>query len=65
MEEIEKRDKLVETNNEDEGEKEMSFLDHLEELRWTIFRALGGILIVTIVCSFFSKWIIDELLLGP
>ena len=44
---------------------EMSFLEHLEELRWTIFRALGGILIVTIVCSFFSKWIIDELLMGP
>ena len=49
----------------DEDLEEMSFLDHLEELRWTIFRALAGVLIVTIVCSFFSKWIIDVLLLGP
>ena len=49
----------------DEDLDEMSFLEHLEELRWTLFRAIGGILIVTIVCSFFSKWIIDVLLLGP
>lgn len=44
---------------------EMSFLEHLEELRWTIFRALAGLLIVTIVCSFFSKWIVEVVLLGP
>ncbi len=44
---------------------EMSFLEHLEELRWTLFRGIGGILIITIVCGFFSKWIIDVLLLGP
>lgn len=43
----------------------MSFLDHLEELRWSLFRGIGGILVITIVCSFFSRWIIDELLLGP
>ena len=44
---------------------EMSFLEHLEELRWTLIKGMGGILLITIVCSFFSKWIIDELLLGP
>ncbi len=44
---------------------EMSFLDHLEDLRWSLFRGIGGILAITIVCSFFSRWIIDELLLGP
>ena len=49
----------------DESLDEMSFLEHLEELRWTIFKALGGVLVVTIICSFFSKWIIDVLLLGP
>jgi len=43
----------------------MSFLDHLEELRWTIIKALGGMLIATIACAFFSRWIIDTLLLGP
>lgn len=49
----------------DEDLDEMSFLEHLEELRWTIFRALAGLLIVTIVCGFFSKWIVDVVLLGP
>ena len=49
--------------NEDMAE--MSFLEHLEELRWTLIRGVGGILAITIVCSFFSKWIIDVLLLGP
>ena len=49
--------------NEDMGE--MSFLEHLEELRWTLIRGFGGVLLITIICSFFSKWIIDELLLGP
>ena len=44
---------------------EMSFLEHLEDLRWTIFRALGGVLITTILSAFFRRWIIDTLLLGP
>jgi sec-independent protein translocase protein TatC len=44
---------------------EMSFLDHLEELRWSLFRGIGGIIVITIACSFFSRWIIDVLLLGP
>ena len=49
----------------DDNLEEMSFLEHLEELRWTLIRGFGGVLLITIVCSFFSKWIIDELLLGP
>ncbi|MGI9174505.1 MAG: twin-arginine translocase subunit TatC [Rhodothermales bacterium] len=44
---------------------EMSFLEHLEDLRWTIFRALGGVVITTILSAFFRRWIIDALLLGP
>jgi sec-independent protein translocase protein TatC len=43
----------------------MPFLDHLEELRWTIIKALSGVLIAVIVCAFFSRWVIDTLLLGP
>ena len=46
-------------------EGEMSFLDHLEELRWALLKGLGGIVLATVVCSFFSGWIIDDLLLGP
>ena len=44
---------------------EMSFLEHLEDLRWTLFKALGGLLAAVIACLFFSDWIIDTVLLGP
>ena len=49
----------------DEDMAEMGFLDHLEELRKTLFIGIGGILLATIILSFFSTWIIDVLLLGP
>jgi sec-independent protein translocase protein TatC len=44
---------------------EMSFLEHLEEFRWALIKGFLSILIVTIICSFYSKWIIDVLLMGP
>lgn len=44
---------------------EMGFLDHLEELRWRIFKGLGGVLVGIFACLFFYQWIIDVLLLGP
>ena len=44
---------------------EMPFLDHLEELRWRIFKSLGAVLTCAVVCLFFAGWIIDQLLLGP
>ena len=44
---------------------EMPFLDHLEELRWAIIRSMVGVGLAMVLCAFFSKWIINELLLGP
>ncbi len=44
---------------------EMPFLDHLEEFRWALIRGGAGIVLTTIVAAFFSRWIIDVLLLGP
>ena len=44
---------------------EMPFLDHLEELRWRIFKGLGGVLVCVFACLFFADWILDTLLLGP
>lgn len=44
---------------------EMSFLEHLEEFRWALIKGFGTILVVTILCSFYSSWIIDVLLMGP
>lgn len=44
---------------------DMSFLDHLEELRWRIFKALGAIVLGAAICTIFAEWVIDVLLLGP
>ena len=44
---------------------EMPFLDHLEEFRWALIKGIIALVAVTIVCSFFSDWIIEVLLLGP
>jgi sec-independent protein translocase protein TatC len=44
-------------------EKEMSFLDHLEELRWRLIRALAGLIVGVVVCAIFSDWIVDTVLL--
>ncbi len=41
--------------------KEMPFLDHLEELRWNIIRSLIGIVVGVIVCLIFSDFILEFL----
>ncbi|PSQ88144.1 MAG: twin-arginine translocase subunit TatC [Bacteroidetes bacterium QH_2_63_10] len=43
----------------------MPFLAHLEELRWTLIKAGAGVLVAIILCAFFSKWIVDQVLIGP
>lgn len=45
--------------------KEMSFLDHLEELRWLLVRSSLAIVIVAIVAFFFSDFIFETILFGP
>ncbi len=47
------------------GEREMSFLDHLEELRWRIIKALLGVVASIVVCGIFSDWIVNSVLLRP
>lgn len=49
----------------DESQPEMSFLDHLEELRWHIVKIAAGLVIATIICAFFIDFIIQKILLGP
>jgi sec-independent protein translocase protein TatC len=43
----------------------MPFLAHLEELRWTLIKAGSGVLIAVTLCAFFSRWIVDRVLIGP
>lgn len=50
---------------EESGEKEMSFLDHLEELRWHIIRSLLATVIFTIVAFVEVKWIFKNIILAP
>jgi sec-independent protein translocase protein TatC len=44
---------------------EMSFLDHLEELRWLLVRSSFAILIMAIIAYFFSDFIFNEIIFGP
>jgi sec-independent protein translocase protein TatC len=50
--------------SEDEG-SEMSFLEHLEELRWRIIYSLIGLVIGTIICWIFIDFLVDHILLIP
>ncbi|MBX2991835.1 MAG: twin-arginine translocase subunit TatC [Bacteroidetes bacterium] len=43
----------------------MTFLDHLEELRWRVIWALAGVVIATIVVWIFIDFIMDKVLLQP
>ncbi len=49
---------LVETGG---GRAEMPFLDHLEELRWRILKALAAILLGAVVCFVFSNSLLKVL----
>lgn len=46
-------------------EKEMSFLEHLEELRWHVVRAVASIFICMIVAFIFQRWIFDNIVFAP
>ncbi len=47
------------------GETEMTFLDHLEELRWHIIRSLIAIIAVGITLFIFQKWLFKYIIFGP
>lgn len=49
----------------DSPEKEMSFLDHLEELRWHLIRSTFAVVIVGVVAFIFKSFIFDVLIFGP
>jgi len=46
-------------------ENEMSFLEHLEELRWHIIRSLIAIVVCGLVAFIFKKIVFDEIILAP
>ncbi|SMO80630.1 twin-arginine translocase subunit TatC [Gracilimonas mengyeensis] len=43
----------------------MSFLEHLEELRWRLIKGLLGVLVGVIVAFIFSDFFVEDVMLGP
>ncbi len=48
-----------------DGEKEMSFLEHLEELRWHIIRSISSIVIFTVLAFTQKNFIFNNIILAP
>jgi len=44
---------------------EMSFIDHLEELRWHLIRSVIAILVCAIAVFIYSDFVVDTILFGP
>src|SRR5690625_512027 len=49
----------------DGASKEMSFLDHLEELRWHLIRAVASILIIAIAVFVMKDFIFTKIVFAP
>lgn len=43
----------------------MSFLDHLEELRWHVVRSVGAIFICMILAFVYTEWIFTNIIFAP
>lgn len=50
---------------EEEEENGMSFLDHLEELRWHLIRSLAAVVILAFVAFFSKRFIFHDVILAP
>jgi sec-independent protein translocase protein TatC len=50
---------------EQDQEVEMSFLDHLEVLRWHLVRSAIVILAVTVLAFINKSFVFDKVVLGP
>ena len=52
-------------DQEPNEEKEMSFLDHLEELRWHLIRSLAAVIVFTIIAFVSARWIFENVVFAP
>ncbi|OIR12717.1 Sec-independent protein translocase protein TatCy [mine drainage metagenome] len=57
--------KLFNRNSEDGSKAEMSFIQHLDELRAHLFRSAFAVVIGAIVVGVFNNFIIKKILMGP
>ena len=56
---------LRSADGETEEKPEMSFLDHLEELRWRIVKSVLGLIVAIVLCGIYSDWLVNVVLLAP
>ncbi|MBT8328032.1 MAG: twin-arginine translocase subunit TatC, partial [Bacteroidia bacterium] len=49
----------------DEHEAQMTFLEHIEALRWHLMRSIIAIFVGAIAAFAFGTYIFDKILLGP
>lgn len=54
---------MAKTEKKPKGE--MSFLEHLEELRWVLVRSSAAVVIMGIVSYFFADYIFSDIIFGP
>lgn len=52
-------------DQEESGEKEMSFLEHLEELRWHVIRSIAAIVIFMIAAFVMAPWVFENIIFAP
>ena len=52
-------------NKRKPDQPEMTFIDHLEELRWHIVRSILAIIIAAILIFIKLDWVFDHVILGP
>lgn len=64
MDEVAEDTELEEDEHESD-EKEMSFLEHLEELRWRLVKALFGVLAGVIISGLFADRLVNDVILLP
>ncbi|SDC62152.1 twin-arginine translocase subunit TatC [Niabella drilacis] len=47
------------------GEDEMSFIDHLEVLRWHLIRSVLAVVVCAILVFMFSNFFVEDIIFGP
>lgn len=53
------------TKEKKRTEKEMTFWEHLEELRWHLLRSVGAVVILAIIAFISKDFIFDQIILAP
>ena len=53
------------SKNPNDAGREMTFIDHLEELRWHLVRSVAVWLTLSIVIFIFRDWVFDNIILAP